>query len=90
MLIITKETLPNFVLLSVRLLVVKSYSLSGCLWIRDVIVGIKAYALDSWQFEDKFDTLAHVGRVWVQISLIYISVFEVQMTIISPLPIPLW
>jgi hypothetical protein len=56
---------------------------------RGVTVGIKAYALDSWQFEDKFDTLAHIGRVWVQISLIYISVFEVQMTIISPLPIPL-
>jgi hypothetical protein len=33
MLIITKETLPNFVLLSVRLLVVKSSSISGCLWI---------------------------------------------------------
>jgi hypothetical protein len=47
-----------------------------------VTVGIKAYALDSWQFEDKFDTLAHIGRVWVQVSLIYISVFEVQMTII--------
>jgi hypothetical protein len=33
MLIIAKETLPNFVLLSVRLLVVKSSSISGCLWI---------------------------------------------------------
>jgi hypothetical protein len=33
MLIITKETLPNFILLSVRLLVVKSSSISGCLWI---------------------------------------------------------
>ena len=55
---------------------------------RGVTVGIKAYALDSWQFEDKFDTLAHIGRVWVQISLIYINVFGVQMTIVSPLPIP--
>jgi hypothetical protein len=33
MLIITNETLPNFILLSVRLLVVKSSSISGCLWI---------------------------------------------------------
>jgi hypothetical protein len=33
MLIITKEALPNFILLSVRLLVVKSSSISGCLWI---------------------------------------------------------
>jgi hypothetical protein len=33
MLIITKETLLNFILLSVRLLVVKSNSISGCLWI---------------------------------------------------------
>jgi hypothetical protein len=33
MLIITKEMLPNFILLSVRLLVVKSSSISGCLWI---------------------------------------------------------
>jgi hypothetical protein len=33
MLIITTETLPNFVFLSVRLLVVKSSSISGCLWI---------------------------------------------------------
>jgi hypothetical protein len=33
MLIITKETLPNFVLLSVRLLVVKSSSISGYLGI---------------------------------------------------------
>ena len=30
MLIITKDTLPNFILLSVRLLVVKSSSISGC------------------------------------------------------------
>jgi hypothetical protein len=41
------------------------------------------------EFEDKFDTLAHIGRAWFQVSLIYIIVFEVQMTIISPLPIPL-
>jgi hypothetical protein len=33
MLIITKEALPNFILLSVRLLVVKSSSISGCLWV---------------------------------------------------------
>jgi hypothetical protein len=33
MLIITKETLPNFILLSVRLLVVKSGSILGCLGI---------------------------------------------------------
>jgi hypothetical protein len=31
-----------------------------------VTVGIKAWALDSCQFEDKLDTLAHIGRVWVQ------------------------
>jgi hypothetical protein len=34
MLIITKEALPNFILLSVWLLVVKSSSISGCLWIQ--------------------------------------------------------
>jgi hypothetical protein len=33
MLIITKETLPNFILLSVWLLVVKSSSIPGCLGI---------------------------------------------------------
>jgi hypothetical protein len=33
MLIITKEALPNFILLSVRLLVVKSSSISRFLWI---------------------------------------------------------
>jgi hypothetical protein len=33
MLIITKEALPNFIFLSVRLLVVKSSSISGCLWV---------------------------------------------------------
>jgi hypothetical protein len=32
-LIITKVTLPNFFLLSVRLLVMKSSSISGCMWI---------------------------------------------------------
>jgi hypothetical protein len=39
---------------------------------RGVTVGIKAYALDSRQFEDKFDTLAHIGRVWVCISFILV------------------
>jgi hypothetical protein len=50
---------------------------------------VSKHSFRFWQFENKFDTLAHIGRIWVHISLIYISVFEVQMTIISPLPIPL-
>jgi hypothetical protein len=39
MLIITKEMLPDFILLSVRLLVVKSSSISGCLWIPGCYMG---------------------------------------------------
>jgi hypothetical protein len=39
---------------------------------RGVTVGIRGYALDSTQFEDKFDTLAHIGRVWVRISFILV------------------
>jgi hypothetical protein len=35
---------------------------------RGVTVGIKAKALYCWEFEDKFDTLAHIRRAWVQIS----------------------
>jgi hypothetical protein len=47
----------------------------GCLWIPGCYSWYQR--LDSWQFEDKFETLAHIGRVWVQVSLIYISDFEV-------------
>jgi hypothetical protein len=39
---------------------------------RGVTDGIKGYALDSTQFEDKFDTLAHIERVWVRISFILV------------------
>ena len=39
---------------------------------RGVTVGIRGYAVDSTQFEDKFDTLAHIGRVWVHISFILV------------------
>jgi hypothetical protein len=42
MLIITKETLPKFVLLSVRMLVVKSSTTQGVCGFRGVTVGIKA------------------------------------------------
>ena len=53
---------------------------------RGVTVGIKAQALDSTQFEDKFDTLAHIGRVWVRISFILVFYCIDDQNFLTPNP----
>ena len=75
--LLSREVLPDFAILSFSMccisLVERFFLVSSIVWDQwGVTVGIRAQALDSWQFEDKFDTLAHIGRVWVRISFILV------------------
>jgi hypothetical protein len=61
MLINTKETLPNF--FSVRLLVVKSSSISGCLWILGCYIEAPEAGGRFWGANDKGAVVGPRGSV---------------------------